>query len=535
MKKIIFSLRVLSAKSTFAGLFWLSLSCGSDRSANQKGGPGEGRLKAAFSEASQKNGIPQRLLLAVAYLESHMNARKAAALDMGHNLALVQGHETAFGLSRATLGLSAGPDGDDLAAQVEAYARWLALGTRGLALNSQARSGGDTFQWIWEIAQRHRSGSEMRKNIRIFFAKELMQILNSGFSWQNLETGETLRLEKESPALMVQDLSPKFQSSMKLFTRKAQVPSALFFQLGENDPSLGVRETQGPKGIEILHCPFSLSSCLEIQQNLAQNSNPQNRLAAHYLISSEASINELPLQLAMHENPLYRPDSSDPSPVRIMLTGYSGVLEDGRRGQLKPTWFSKWQLERMSELVTDICNRLSAEYGANDEDSCSQKGLGVRFQSQKQGDLFHWGDVLDFDKTLFHAYINPKEPLPGLTSFSFSKDDSTYEAGTPIRFDLNFQSTVQRVELERLSRCPNQETVWLPLSQNEVRSQSKIQFETHLWDAGPNHDGSHFLKAKVYGKKGQLLGWDITQIQIAKYEDDKDSAMIPSNCDALEK
>lgn len=511
-------------------LFCFTNACGSKRATQSQEAPGLAKTASAFALSSKKYHLPPRIIMAVAYLESQIKSSRSYASNgigmMGLSLA-----ESAFGISRKELEIPDDENGDEIGLQIDAYSQWLSKKLSSIDLPEDPKTSEEKFLWLWEIAQHHRQGALGRKNVRIFFAKELMRILNQGFTWQDANSKETIRFEKENPVIKTEELSQISQSLLKLSTRRAQIPSAMFFPLIESEPETHLSGDQRPipSGIEIIHCPFSLSACVELQHKTRNDGSTVGPFDVHYIIPQDSELTDYPLQLSLHEDAISTEINESKSPsykIMIMLSGYSGRLIAGARQHIYPMWLSKWQLARMGELVIDICHKLIADYGNRYPFSlseCSEESKGVHFRTQDKNSPIRWGDILDFDERIFSTYLHAPEGLAGETAFQFSSKELTYTAGTPIRFELMFQPRVQYVEIERLVRCSSERAVWAPVGTTDVRSQVKLPFEKFLWDSGPNANGEQFFKAKVYNNEGQLLGWDVGQIYLQKYETTKPS------------
>ena len=101
--------------------------------------------------------------------------------------------QTAFGISKVELGI-----GDSVQAtlvdQAQAYSSWLKakLNDAGVKLPLFTETTEDKIRWIWEISQYHRVGTRVRNDVRSIFARELVDIMNKGFYWQDNKTGQTV-------------------------------------------------------------------------------------------------------------------------------------------------------------------------------------------------------------------------------------------------------------------------------------------------------------------------------------------------------
>ena len=363
----------------------------------------------------------------------------------------------------------------------------------------------------------------------------MLSLLNRGFSWQDPESGKVIKVAKHSPPIEITNLRDISQQLLMLSFRRSQIDSARWL------PLVGVarrEKQQEPTGIEIIHCPFSLSSCLNLQ-NPEEDAPDYAQMLAHYIIPSDDTIIETPIQIAHHRNSLIYTDKKGQdtftdNKIIIMLTGDSGRLYgNNNREPANPSWVSKWQLKRMGELVLDICDRLDYEAELEGKDfaveECSTIGKGLSFRTDENYGYQHWGDIADFDPAIFHSYIQHPEGLEGSTKINIINHELEIPAGKALDLQLTFQPRVYRVELEQLVRCSDSRVVWSPVSVDYVRSSLKYDFKKFIWDSGPNRNGSHFYRAKVYGAEGMLLGWDTVNFFITNYEQIETPA-ITSSC-----
>ncbi|MBI2601752.1 MAG: hypothetical protein HYW48_01740 [Deltaproteobacteria bacterium] len=514
---------------SFFFLLSLVVSCG-DSGGKHGGSKGpESPVEQAFLESAAKYGLPPRLLMAVAYLESRMNPRKAFTLYGAEEKGPVIG-QTAFGISRQDLRVAEGADGDSFKIQIAAYGQWLSEKLKGLKLPKDPASSEEKFSWIWQVAQAHRQGSLAERDLRVLFAKELMEILNSGFTWQDAESKTVIQLPKESPVLQSKNFRDVPEDLLRLRTSPAQVFSARYFPLVQHSSG---EEKIVPKGLEIIHCPFALSACLE-----AQGADSGELIEAHYVLPQDNTFFETPLQLTPHEIPLRRLRTdgviTKNDKVVIMLSGASGKMVGGSRLDANPLWLTKWQLHRLGELVVDVCAQLAYDHRESlllSKEECVQVGKGVSFRTQGENDPYEWGDIDDYDHKIFTSYLSSPGGLSGETEFVFKTEQKIFEQGAPVPFHLAFQLDVRTLELEKLVRCSHGRTVWSVIERIGVRSETKKEFERTFWDGGPNKNGEQFLRAKVRGKKGELKGWAMTTLMIKNFETEEDvESLDPPEC-----
>ncbi len=499
-------------------LLGMNLSCGKKKKPADPGPP-MSPTENYFHESSEEFNVWNKGLVAISYLESNVSAVPASSrYELIESPKMI---ETAFGLTYE--GLRVGED-SHMKEQVDAYARLLSEQTHDLRLEKNPATPQDKFNWIWAMASIQVPESHL-KNVRVILAKELIQLLNSGFTWKDPESGQEIVVPKEDPPIAIEKLQQDSKNLLRLSTRGAQVFSAELLPFIRSETG----ETMVPKGLEITHCPFSLSMCLRIQ-NMDKY---KDFLGAHYVIPSDNSVTDLPLQILRHESPLSlingKGEEEVTDRVVIMLTGKSGWLVNGLRQKVIPTWLSKWQMQSLGELATDICHKIVFDHNATDLEKClSLKTDGIKLRQNGRNGLSLWGDVPDLDRSLFLSYLQNAGMIEGETVFEFPSQTRRYTKGEAIPFDLKFQKQVTSIQLERLIRCSDQNIVWETLETRSIRALSSYNFTHSFWDGGPNRDGEHFLRAKVYGKDGELLGWDIASLHITDFE--PASSLKPKAC-----
>jgi hypothetical protein len=512
-----------------------ALACGS-KDKGRSTSPPMGSVEAAFHQAGSKYQLPTRMLMAVAYLESRLDGSKSSSIYFDSQSADTESHqkglsvaETAFGLSRQTLNIDSEVDGNDIKVQIDRYGEWLStrLKERNIVLPGNPVGAEAIFDWIWELAAAHRDHPTHSRNVQTIFAKEMIDILNNGFFWQDPASGDILRFQKEATPLTVDQLPQHKQSLFQLTTQRPEVDSAQFLRLGlVSDPSIENK----PKHIYVIHCPFSLSACLNLQQ---QETDQAVRLEAHYVIPPSAEFTLEPLQLTKHHNTVRLSDRKGridfvTDGVVVMLTGHSGRIVDGYRKPGNPTWFTKWQLEQMGNLINDICLTLERD-GFTTLGECVKLNSGVRFQEQGRSENVRWGDIPDFDPLIFYTYVEKPGGLDGETGFDVTSLAGGFLAGQEIPIKLMFNRQVKHIELERIVRCQDEKLTWALVGREEVRSENQFIFKKRFWDAGPNGNGSQYLRARVYGTDGQLIGWHIAEFFLRDFEQER-SVVSPEAC-----
>lgn len=513
----------------------LLCSCGQKERHHKSGDDIRSTTERAFLQAAEMHKIPARLLFAVGKLESNLIPTPSfvayGAATSTQALGPKSG-QTAFGLSYLELGLAEGSASDSLAIQVDAYARWLKMKVdRDLPLAPANKN--EKFAWVWALANAHRS----IPNTRVLFAQELVSILNSGFIWQDPIDQKMVNFPKEEGVITLDELDRQFKRQLSLDTRRSEISSAKMFILAGAKHMR--KPEQKPSGIEIIHCPFNLSTCLELQASEAQENF---WFGAHYIIPQDGSIVSDVLQLTPHNDAVAMIDKEGQKAwskdrVVVMLAGDSGRIVDGQRQYVNPDWLTKWQLLRMSEVVHDVCDYLV--YDNKDDvqtdssftmQDCLTPGKGLYF-SENSGfkEPFRWGQILDFDLSIFKTYIEVAGALASDTVLEFSRDNKLYAAGESVQFQLKFETKVKFIELEKLVRCSDSRIFWAPIASEDVRGSSSFLFEKKFWDKGPNGDGTQYLRAKVFGENEELIGWDLNRFNVQN-TDSSEQAQYPRVC-----
>ncbi len=524
--------KIKCRKSIATALILISLGCGSKKG-NSPVAPNRdsSALQTKIELLSAKSKVPSRMLLAVAWMESGMNTKKASVVspDGSQTSGFLVG-ESAFGIDRKTLGLADDKNSDDLEYQAERWTDFvnLRLSEADVKLNPTPNTLEEKLRWVWELSQIHRAGTKARSDIRSLFAKELINTLNNGFLWGS-EAGDILRLAPENPKIDLANLPPAYKELLALETsNRSDSPNADFLPL----VSVIGEDGNKPDHVEIIQCPFSLSACLELQ--VPRGDSPF-RLEAHYVIPQDRSLLKGPVQITRHTQAVRLSASNGTlrkvdNGIVIMLVGSSGRLEKGVRTEVNPSWLTKRQLLDLSVIVEDVCSAIGAGEPEK-EAKCMKIPLDRspepnEIHVQGAGTLLNWGDVPDFDPMIFSAYFaNPGNDLPGGLSLSASSVE--VKAGEPITMHALFTDRVRQIVFERMVRCPDQSIAWTKVSESQIRYSTKFSDQFQIWDAGPNNNGSHFIRAKAYGKEG-LLGWDVLKIFTTGY--DRDYADVVEDC-----
>ncbi|MBF0442760.1 MAG: hypothetical protein HQK54_12720 [Oligoflexales bacterium] len=510
--------------------------CGDKKETGDEGGPTFGKVETVFEKASRTYGIPKRLLLAVAFMESGFSTVPESVTYLNDENGIgFRLSETAFGISFRELGIIPTDAANTFDIQVDAYSKWVIskMKEKKIELKANPETLTDMYDWIWHLAQIHRSGDNTSRNVQIVFALELMRQLNSGAIWQDPGSTELIRLEPEQSKLDINKFDKPIQDKFNLNTDDSDIFAAQFFELGYHE-TIDTRNL--PNHIKIIHCPFSLSACLELQNG--SNTDDKAKLQAHYLITPDDSLVKKPLQVATHKSAVLLTDSSgDAKPLQdsvvIMLTGDSGRYIKGKRSVVNPKWFTEYQLKKMGIMVRQICSSIKKINDTVDIEKCKNPEIpdGVRFQRQLAGDEFKWGDIPDFDENIFWNYIKTPDQTSGISSFSFENNQKVFPAGSSIRFSLKFIKGTSKIIIEQLQRCPDQKVVWAPIREDMVRNMNEKNFEITIYDRGPNTNGQHFFRSTVFDSAKILMGWSIEDVYVENYEKGEASMASAKMCE----
>lgn len=511
------------------------VSCRS-QSGDGDNGVARGKIETAFYAASANSGVPVRMMLAVAYLESGLRPQPQSAKYTLSDTQVVEQNiafgETAFGLSLKGLGLGSDPGApSSLEVQVAAYGNLLKDATKGVALPPNAVTSEEKIRWIWRLAEIHRGNQRQNKNLLAIFSKEMIQILNSGFSVRDVLTGEIVTLEKEATPIEESQLPANFRQDLSLYTYTADIGPAYLFSLKAAKPSDIMNH---PVRVEVIHCPLSLSACLNLQTMDSANFAP---MGAHYVLPSSPAVSPGILQMARHDMSLELIDSNGVNErvtdrIVIMLTGQSGRYVGGIRTYANPMWLNDYQLRLLGSTVDAVCTSLASRHGV-DFAKCKTANVegGLTFRSQPVG-AYRWGDISEFDEAIFYPYVESGVGLSATAVMSVEGGHRSIEAGTNFRLNIQFQPEARRVELERLVRCDgaDQRVVWEAVDSKPVQNVSSKSIEMMWYDAGPNGNGDQFFRAKVTGSGGKFLGWALQQIQLKNFEKDPQIEGISKAC-----
>ena len=533
-----------STKPLLIGAIVLGIfsGCGKKKDKDD-GGPAVGKVEAAFTRSSNESGVPSRLMLAVAWLESRISPEYATAFylapgeeepRLAKGLRLTQ---SAFGMPVSTFGLDKeGADSSKLEVQADSYGKWVKKKLTDLKVDSHPGNSEDKVQWILRLAELHRDVPNNKRNLQALFAREIVSILNQGFIWQDPRNGEVLRFAKEEPAIKLSDLKAATRKQLEITTMTGDVPGTRYFQLNHTADPRG----NEPKRIQVVHCPLSLSACLMLQDA----SDDEIRLGAHFAIPDTLApdIFERALQIHdLHEvvqqtNGLGQVEEIRDSVV-IMMTGNSGRYVNGVRMRANPNWLTESQLQLLGNVVNDACLTIFPDDEEGQKRCKNSEGSGsIDFRSQGASKVYQWGQIADYEGSIFSSYVREPGRKAG-TTFEFMDQRQQFRAGEPVNFAVNFGNNAKFIVLQRLVRCPDERLTWNSELQFSLRSQSRYDFSNlvRLYDSGPNRNGEQFLRAMVYGNQRELLGWATDNVHITDFEKggsgDSSSAVAPTSCD----
>jgi len=505
------------------------VGCGKSDKGGGAGPAPLGKVKTQFSLVAAKYKIPVRLMMAAGFVESNLSPYMSTvpyfslggdggSKDLGFHLT-----ETAFGISRSELGLSS-ETADLLEAQIDAYGAWLRrkLDESGSALPVAAASTTDKFRWIWEMSKFHRHGEELKRNIRILWSKSVIQVLNDGATWQDPDNGELLELNPEASKILENQFPPEGQALFKITDDISDISNARRFELtSESVDTL----RNNPRKIKVIHCPLGLSACLELQDSTVDS---KVKLGAHYVIPQDKGLVLRALQIKDHERrvKLTAADGSVTDvkdAIVIMLVGNSGRYVDGLRVDANPTWFTPYQLRSLAAVVSGVCKVLSQDDASIDYTKCitPEAAEGVEFYHQSTRSTYRWGDIPDYDKSIFWGYLSTNESnIRAEATLSFAGDRRRYSAGEVIRMNTHFVPGVKWLRLQRAVRCDDGKLVWDTMRTDPIRSRDSWPLEVSIWDSGPNKNGRQFVRVLVYGAQNELMGWAVDQLYLSKYDDE---------------
>lgn len=512
---------------SFIGVICLTnLSACGNRGKSDDDSPARGKIEGAFYTASSESGVPVRLMMAVGYLESGLQSTRSSATyvasadnRLGSQQTIDFG-DSAFGLSLEELGVDKDSNSAALETQIRAYGKYLKTQLKGKSLPANAVTPEEKMRWISQLAAIHHGGDDQHRNLWAIFAQEMISTLNKGFEVRDSDSGEILKLEKETPEINRDQLPQNLKQDLALDTYHADIRPAYLFSLTSSQETTAINH---PKRVEVIHCPFSLTVCIDLQQH---HRDGRARMMAHYIIPRDDSSGPGVLQMARQDESVLLTDTNGTlqtvsDRIVVMMTGNSGRYVDGVRTFANPQWLTDYQLRLLGAVVTEVCSVLERTEKVNKPECLTPGGdNGVLFRNQPASN-YRWGDISDFDESIFYPYITN-----GSGSFSATIETSDgrtiYDAGTQFTLTVKFQAAARRVEVERLVRCGNdaRKMIWEPNGYPAVKNVTSKSFDMTWYDSGPNANGDQFFRAKVFGEGSKFLGWATQQIQLRNIQKD---------------
>jgi len=517
-----FAIRLLAAITTCVALTAALHACGARKGDTSASAPSMNEFERAMAKQADAHGIPLRFMLAVAMYESNITSQPSRIPYVGQDRKSLgfTVAETAFGVSRATLGLTDADTGDDFMVQASAYAAWIGGQVKDLKLNANPQTAEEKYNWLWQLANLHRLGDEYTRENRVIWATGLMNLMNNGHVWQDASGKNRVVLAKENPPMDVMNFPNEGQKWMTLNLEQGELRNTKQLELITHPGN----QVNTPTHIEVIHCPLNLSACIEIQN--ATDGQDDARLRTHYIIPQDDTIVSRPLQTSPHEFAVEHTNNDGSSrliddAIVIMLVGNSGRYDrNGVRVNANPTWFTPWQLKEMGKLAHRICQVITQSSEATSVSDClnSRHENGIRFHFQHpQAESYKWGEIPDFDEIIFNQYVKDTN-TDGEAVFEFPNAAKRVDAGDEFEFSVRFPVTSRRVVIERAVRCPNQKIVWATTQSIAVNAKSKKTFNYEIYDGGPNGDGHYFLRALAYDNDENLVGWAVDDLFVENFD-----------------
>ncbi|MBC7533981.1 MAG: hypothetical protein H7318_20635 [Oligoflexus sp.] len=475
-------------------------------------------VQAALNTTAQTQAIPLEILAAVVFKESGLSAeasRNIYANDatIGPKLA-----ETAFGLPRATLGLDDSAESGTLPVQIAAYGTWVRskLTQAHLDLPLSLAKPDDAYDWIWQLARMHYPEASSPKNLQILFAMELMKTLNKGFIWQDPNSDERLELKPRLTTLEISSFSPTIQANLQLDTQTSELYFVDYLQMSYYNE---ITVQNRPRRIQVIHCPFTLSNCLASQLD---TTNPV-QMQAHYVIAPDSSVLPKPVKILQHAVPVKQLNEQGQTvtisdAIVIMLVGNSGRYINSERKQINPNWYTKEQLVNLGKVIQGLCQILPKENATMTAESCAANGTGVVFADPSLHAHFQYGDIPDFDASIFGSIIKNPLNVSGEVGATLPGKAHEFAAGSNIPITFSFVKGTAKLEVQRLERCSSGKTVWTTLQTLFLRSVDKKTVDVNFFDEGPNRNGQQFIRAMAYASDGTFMNWSNTDLFLTGFD-----------------
>ena len=488
-------------------------NCGPDSEENNSYTP-LSVAESSFNEASEQYKIPKKILALTAFVESG-GFDNTFELWEGQNLKPSQLGRSLFGLTPSQVTFNEKDTENTWKNQISNYAHWLNGQVTLSQLPKKILSVQDKFKWIWAVAKVHRS----HKNTQAVFAHELIKSFNKGAQFAIYSVKEKMTILPDKTPLDLGKLDFYARRSLRIETQRGELLFARRMILPRSSASI---KSQNATGIEIIHCPKKLSACLEMQF-LADS--PAS-LQTHYIIPQDDEISGV-LQVNLHDEAVrYRNKEGQlvyrDGRIVIMLVGESGIFKSGKRSESRPLWLTKWQIKKMGKLIRELCYEMGQKNSSSEEEAssfyqeCIQNEEKVRYQTMQNPSKAYWGDLPDYDQTLFTSYKKSLDSSEEASFLPTHGGTKLIQAGSPFSLRLSFHQSIAHVEIEQLYKCSDGSFRWALLSSDSIHNKNSLEKTKTLWNLGPNGDGKHFFRMKVYSDTGSFLGWDIQQLEVQK-------------------
>ncbi len=182
-------------------------------------------------------------------------------------------------------------------------------------------------------------------------------------------------------------------------------------------------------------------------------------------------------------------------------------------------------MRKLGAVAKGVCSNLAERYAEVSYKRCISNDAhdGILFHDKGDRLNYRWGDIPDFEKSIFSTYIaNRDANVQGEVTFDLPANKPSYIAGQEIQLLTKFAPGTSWIRLQRAVRCKDQQLVWDTLRTDPIRTASQWPMNISVWDAGPNANGQQFLRVLVYGEQNQLVGWAIKDLYIEKYDPEFD-------------
>ncbi|MDD9951490.1 MAG: hypothetical protein OXT67_07990 [Zetaproteobacteria bacterium] len=487
-----------------ACVFLLITQCGESPKKKHNYSVQTSKLEKSFLTAAKEFHIPVEILWAVGYSESRMIATPLPENEKGE--LRLDGRPlprySAFGLPFEVLDLDASnPRHQLLPNQVHAYARWLSERV-DTSVSPTSKEPKDLARWILNVA----SVQYKEKVAQTLFAMRLRQVLGQGFAVHDPKNQDKKTVERKQELLDNEKLGQTISESFGIGFYLEQSPNDVY-----TASYLGLDKTvhhaksvkQDPSGVHVVHCPFSLSTCVAFQ-SAADIHNRHDFIGAHYIIPPEDEAVAKPVQLLQHQYAAHsRIDDQERThagKVVVMLAGVSGKYSPDTRQQVRPAWLTHKSLFKLASVIKVVCDKIAYRQGISSEQCLSNTTFEVPTEK------YQLGQVPDYDDAIFRHYLRHK----GSSESVAILEPLAEEIGANTEFEIraSVSDQVSLVTIEQLFRCADANQLrWHTIAELPQNGAGQVRFPRKLLSPGPNGDGSHFFRIKTMQNQ-QLTGWD---------------------------